>query len=250
MVSTRSASAAARFTSESPPPYETPTPATTAAGKLRSRKTAAGAKTGRSSAAAGGSWSHTPSPLTLLWLTVSLPLVAWDTGYILLRPHSMPGGSLHWPVWHLYELYGRVDGMYGFKQWNLNNGFTAAQGTMNLIESLLYIAYLGLWYRNAQPTGQKLAERVVSGRLGALAALIGFSAAVMTVSKTVLYWLNEGFSGFDNIGHNTLSNLIFLWIIPNGLWLVFPSYMIYEFGADIVRGLDQASGSSVSIKSE
>ncbi|KAM7189248.1 hypothetical protein V8F20_010252 [Naviculisporaceae sp. PSN 640] len=260
MVSTRSASAAAftplagsKLDSESPPPYETPTPATTS--KPRSRKTPAVAKAnGRSStsapsvAAEGQGWSHTPSPLTLLWLAVSLPLVAWDTGYVLLRPHSMPGGSLHWPVWHLYELYGRVDGMYGFKQWNLNNGFTAAQGTMNLIESLFYIVYLAIWYRNAQPTGRKVAERAVSGRLGAVALLIGFSAAVMTVSKTVLYWLNEGFSGFDNIGHNTLGNLIFLWIIPNGLWLIFPSYIIYEFGTEIVRGLDQAS--AVPIKSE
>lgn len=100
----------------------------------------------------------------------------------------MPGGWLHWPVWRPYELYGRVDGMYGFKQWDLNNGFTAAQGVLNLIESLLYVAYLGMLYRNARPTtGREQRGVVVSGRLGAVALLIGFSAAVMTVSKTVLY---------------------------------------------------------------
>ncbi|SLM35542.1 hypothetical protein LPUS_04848 [Lasallia pustulata] len=64
----------------------------------------------------------------------------------------------------------------------------------------------------------------------------------MTVSKTVLYWLNEYFSGFDNIGHNSWSALLFLWIIPNGAWLVFPSYMIYVFGQEILQGLEIASG--------
>src|SRR5690242_12203083 len=51
-------------------------------------------------------FAHAPTNLTLLWLIVSLPLVAWDTGYILLRPHSMPGGKFHWPLWVPYELYG------------------------------------------------------------------------------------------------------------------------------------------------
>jgi hypothetical protein len=31
--------------------------------------------------------------------------------------------------------------------------------------------------------------------------------------------------------------LIFLWIIPNGLWLVLPSYMIYALGDDILNSV-------------
>ncbi|KAK3331609.1 hypothetical protein B0T19DRAFT_482074 [Cercophora scortea] len=179
-------------------------------------------------------WSHTPTTLTLLWLAISLPLVAWDTGYVLLRPMSMPGGSLHWPLWVPYELYGRVDHVYGFKQWNAGNGFTGAQGALNLVETVMYLVYLGLW-RAGRKDGMNGAG--VGGRRGALAVVIAFSAAVMTVSKTVLYWLNEYFSGFDNIGHNAPLDLLFLWIIPNGAWLVFPSYMIYSLGSEIVDGL-------------
>lgn len=131
--------------------------------------------------AASSRWSHQPTLLSLVWLAVSLPLVAWDTGYVLLRPASMPGGSLHWPLWAPYELYGRVDHMYGEKQWQAGNGFTAAQGALNAIESALYLAYLALWWRGARP------DRSVGGRAGALAVMLAFSAAVMTVSKTVLY---------------------------------------------------------------
>ena len=42
----------------------------------------------RNAAAAG--WSHTPSTPTLLWLAVSLPLVAWDMSYVV---GGRPAGS-------------------------------------------------------------------------------------------------------------------------------------------------------------
>ncbi len=50
--------------------------------------------------------------------------------------------------------------------------------------------------------------------------------------------LNEYFSGFANVGHNTLSQLVLLWIVPNGLWLVLPSYMIYVLGKEIIDHLE------------
>ena len=173
-------------------------------------------------------WVHTPSHLILVWLLVSLPLVFWDTGYVLLRPHSMPGGYLHAPLWKPYALYGVVDYMYGFPAWNARNGFTSAQGVLNLIESAGYVVYL--WMIGKYGKDQDLVQgrgapsfktigwigkaRIVDSKEAGLAVLIGFSAAVMTVSKTILYGLNEYFSGFGNIGHNDISSLIFLWIIP------------------------------------
>ncbi|KAJ9136929.1 C6 transcription factor [Pleurostoma richardsiae] len=212
-----------------------------------------------SSAAATPPWSHTPTTLTLLWLAVSLPLVAWDTLYVLLRPHTMPGGALHWPLWVPYELYGTIDHVYGWKAWNAHSGFTAAQGSLNALETAMYAAYWYLWFAGGGGAGaveaeggrkEKKARRAVVGRRAAWAVLIGFSAAVMTVSKTVLYWLNEYFSGFDNIGHNSAFDLVFLWIIPNGAWIVLPSYLIYQLGGEIIDGLTLASGDSKTVKSE
>jgi len=198
-------------------------------------------------------WSHTPSTITLIWLFISLPLVAWDTGYVLLRPLSMPGGSLHWPLWQPYELYGKVDYIYGWKAFNEKNGFTAAQGTLNIVESLMYIYALYITYTyGKQTTAQKgakagfLGPRQVEGKHGVLALLVLYSAAVMTVSKTVLYWMNEYYSGFDNIGHNSIIELLVLWIIPNGAWLVLPSYIIYLTGGEIVQGLSSAAGAGTS----
>jgi hypothetical protein len=145
-----------------------------------------------------GQWAHTPSNLVLAWLMISLPLVMWDTGYVLLRPLSMPGGSLHWPLWVPYELYGRVDYIYGWKAFNAKNGFTSAQGTMNVVETVAYFYYLYILYaygkqstaaaRGAPKSGIfSGGQRHVSGSMGGVAALIGFAVSVMTVSKTLLY---------------------------------------------------------------
>ncbi|KAK0285061.1 hypothetical protein LTR35_005263 [Friedmanniomyces endolithicus] len=203
-------------------------------------------------------WSHTPSNLTLIWLAISLPLVIWDTGYVLLRPYSMPGGALHSPLWVPYELYGRVDHVYGWKSYNAHNGWTSAQGAFNAVETVAYLVYLYMVYAYGRqekrqgrgaPRREKMGlleglarSRTVEGRVATYAVLLGFSTAWLTFSKTVLYWLNEAFSGFDNIGHNDTMSLIFLWIIPNGAWLVFPTYMMYVFGQEILQGLVTAAG--------
>ncbi|KXT13662.1 hypothetical protein AC579_4995 [Pseudocercospora musae] len=205
-------------------------------------------------------WSHTPSNLTLIWLVISLPLVVWDTGYVLLRPHSMPGGKFHKPLWIPYELYGTVDYVYGFKALESNNGWTAAQGWVNALETAAYGVYLYIVYKYGEQEpiqGRGAPDKSVMGQLRALsesrtlsgkyatgAVLLAYSTAFLTFWKTVLYWLLEAFGGFHNIGHNDLSSLIFLWIIPNGAWLIFPAYMMYVFGSEILQGLEVAANSA------
>jgi len=140
----------------------------------------------------------------------------------------MPGGFLHAPIWSPYALYGTVDYIYGFPAWNANNGFTAAQATLNVVETVGYVVYLALVLGGVEKgtvvkDGRGALEgklgwlgegRVLSGRKAGWAVMLGFAISVMTVSKTVLYWLNEAFSGFANIGHNSLVALVFLWVIP------------------------------------
>ncbi|KAJ5996813.1 hypothetical protein N7499_006872 [Penicillium canescens] len=199
-------------------------------------------------------WVHTPSAALTIWLVVSVPLVAWDAGYVLLRPHSMPGGRLHSPIWAPYALYGKIDYIYGWPAFNARNGFTAAQTVLNVIETIGYVFYLWVVYSYGATVvasrGQRVkkgllwflkGEKVVAGRIGAIALMVAYSMSVMTLSKTILYWLNEVFSGFDNIGHNAPLDLFLYWIIPNGAWIVFPSYNIYTLGAEILNALELAT---------
>lgn len=112
-----------------------------------------------------------------------------------MRPHSMPNGYAHSPIWSPYALYGTVDYIYGWPAWNDGVGFTAAQGFMNIIESAMYLYYLYQLMRCGQDTQWYKVwdakwwtrKTVVKGDGMAEAVLICFSAAVMTVSKTVLY---------------------------------------------------------------
>ena len=101
--------------------------------------------------------------------------------------------------------------MYGFKQYNLHTGWTSAQGTVNAMETFAYGVYLYLVYAYGeqearQGTGapdksmmgqfRALSEsRTVYGKVGAWAAVLGYSVAQVTFWKTVLYWMNEAFSG-------------------------------------------------------
>ncbi|KAI0035529.1 hypothetical protein K488DRAFT_16856, partial [Vararia minispora EC-137] len=159
-------------------------------------------------------------PWISLWFLLTAPIIAWDVGYCFMRPRSMAGGDLHW-LWEPYSIYQNVDLVYGVKAYEDMDGFTNAQSFMNVIETLLNIYYVYLAHVSASPA----------------ATVVGFAAAVMTLSKTVLYWLQEYFCGYCAVGHNTTHDLIVYWIIPNGFWIVVPSLIVYVLGRDISKSL-------------
>jgi hypothetical protein len=184
-----------------PKPFAAPsTPSTTAhdSSKYVVVKSPSGANGGGSRKGV-----HTPSTIVLLWLLISVPLVVWDTGYVLLRPHTMPGGKFHSPIWTPYALYGRIDYVYGWPAFDAKNGFTAAQGLLNLFETGAYVLYLAVVYvygNTATSSGRvstkKISKslpwflfeaKVVPGRIGSLALLVAYAASVATLSKTILY---------------------------------------------------------------
>ena len=179
-------------------PKEFPSP--TRAAKEQAKSSPAPTTTGTAR-----KWVHTPSVAFTVWLVISVPLVAWDAGYVLLRPHSMPGGRLHSPVWTPYALYGTVDYIYGWPAFNARNGFTAAQTLMNVIETIGYIYYLWIVYQHGVTVSNgrntpKLkkgfmwlltGDKVVAGRTGAIALLVAYTASAMTLSKTMLYCMSS-----------------------------------------------------------
>jgi hypothetical protein len=48
-----------------------------------------------------------------------------------------------------------------------------------------------------------------------IAPLIGFTGATMTLSKTLLYFLQEYFCGFCAVGHNDTTTILAAFIAPN-----------------------------------
>ena len=120
---------------------------------------------------------------------------------------------MHKPLWSPYALYGVVDHNYGFKAYNAHAGWTAAQGSVNGLETLAYAVYLYVLYtygeqeprqgsgapdRSLMGQFRALSEsRTVYGRTAGWAVLLGYTTAQVTFWKTVLYWLIEVFSGMS-----------------------------------------------------
>jgi len=122
----------------------------------------------------------------------------------------MPGGRLEW-LWKPYGYYGTVDHTYGFKAYNAGSGWTAAQGSVNAVETVGYFVYLYIVYTYGQQEPKQgrgapdksvmgqfraLSEsRTVYGQYAAWAAVLGFATVSLTFWKTILFFLNEAFSG-------------------------------------------------------
>jgi len=136
----------------------------------------------------------------------------------------MAGGDLHW-IWQPYALYQTVDLVYGLPALERGDGFTNAQSLLNIVENFMNIGYLYLAHVAGSP----------------FATLLGFASVVMTLSKTVLYWAQEYYCGGCAVGQNDWYTLIVYWVIPNGLWLVVPSFILHRLGSDIAQSLRVSS---------
>jgi len=60
--------------------------------------------------------------------------------------------------------------------------------------------------------------------------VIFFGVLSVTLAKTIIYGLIEVFEGYPNVGHNDASTLLWLWIIPNGIWIVVPFFVVIALG--------------------
>jgi hypothetical protein len=134
-------------------------------------------------------------------MMISVPIVIWDALYILLRPHTMAGGKLQWPLWKPYEIYAAIDHVYGWPGWNNNDGWGGAQAVMNVVEVVLYGLYLMIAINHGVPSSRGKGAQIgedgsgswlsgatkIAGKTGNRALIIGFTASLLTLSKTVLY---------------------------------------------------------------
>ncbi|CAK5274125.1 unnamed protein product [Mycena citricolor] len=200
-----------------------------------------------------------------LWFLVTAPVVAWDIGYCFMRhaPRSMIGGDLHW-IWKPYALYQNVScpllpelqpspssrstSSTAWLPWNAGMGSPMPKvsqqprarvhtsnvchpALLNVVETIMNVVYLYTAHVAGWPP----------------APMIGFAAATMTLSKTVLYWAQEYYCNYCAVGHNSINDLILLWIIPNGLWIVVPAFIVWRLGKDIAGQLTLAH--NVAVKS-
>ncbi|RMX57083.1 hypothetical protein pdam_00008222 [Pocillopora damicornis] len=138
-----------------------------------------------------------------VWLVISSIVVTIDALFVLLRPHTLPDGKWNF-LFEPYNIFIEVDPRYK----DLKDTFVIGQSFMNLLEMCLNIVILTM--QNSSKDG--------------LAVLLAFMVSTMTLSKTVFYFLvsSKLCSGHHFLSHNDWKTLVFLFIVPNGIWIVLP----------------------------
>ncbi|KAJ7347875.1 hypothetical protein DFH08DRAFT_779227 [Mycena albidolilacea] len=167
-----------------------------------------------------------------LWFLLTAPIIAWDIGYCFMRPRSMEGGDLHW-FWAAYSKYQQVDFVYGVPSFEKGDGFPNAQALLNVVETMMNLVYLYTAHVTAWPP----------------APLVGFTAAAITLSKTLLYWAQEYFCNFCAVGHNSLEDLIKYYVLTSSPWVIIPALIVVRLGKDLIADLNLAHQVSVKAAS-
>eukprot|EP01096_Ripella_sp_DP13-Kostka_P010675 TRINITY_DN4251_c0_g1_i1.p1 TRINITY_DN4251_c0_g1~~TRINITY_DN4251_c0_g1_i1.p1 ORF type:complete len:205 (-),score=99.75 TRINITY_DN4251_c0_g1_i1:42-572(-) len=155
-----------------------------------------------------------------LWFLVTIPIVIWDATFILFRPQSLPGGDFH-HIWAPYATYIQIDKRYG----DVNDGFVIAQSWVNLLE--VVVALWGLFLASGKKT-----------------QLLIFASALMTFSKTLIYFLCEFVTGLEYTKEsfvNDPKSFLLLFVLPSSFWLVIPFFISLSVGSSLTAAVP-ASG--------
>lgn len=80
-----------------------------------------------------------------------------------------------------------MDRVYGEQAWLEKDGFTSAQGIINMTEVTLYAVYFWIVMTRGAKSAATRGKRAVSGKAGGLAVTLGLVAGSVTATKTALY---------------------------------------------------------------
>ncbi|XP_063415244.1 uncharacterized protein LOC134697123 [Mytilus trossulus] len=157
----------------------------------------------------------------LNWFYLTAIVCTWDASFILCRPHSLPGGA--WDaLWYLYKYYIVVDRRYMDEEDSFSRGISL----LNVVEVVLSVLVILLHYQKSQHT-----------------RLMAFTVSVMTFWKTVLYFVM--FTEYCGAGplrvQNTIMQEIFIYLIPNGIWVVVPFLVMIQLWSLLATDNKQSS---------
>lgn len=164
-----------------------------------------------------------------IWLVISAIICTLDALFIILRPSTLPGGKWNY-IFQPYNLYIQVDLRYV----DLKDTFVKGVSLMNLVEVFLSFITVAIH---------------ISGKAG-LSVLFAFMVSTMTFSKTVMYFLVSTplCGGQHFVNHDDWRKTIFLYIIPNGIWIVVPFFCMVAAGCILVRSMENEQPPAKKLK--
>lgn len=155
-----------------------------------------------------------------IWFWIQILVLTFDASFVLGRPYTFADGPLGW-MYPAFQLYATIDTVYG----DMTNPFGYAMSTCCLIENLLLsIAMFKLY-----PNDKRTQSTTITRQYMQYSDYLSLGVVCMQISKTFFYFLNDGYSGFAHVKHNTWGQLIPMFIIPNGIWFVGPFAIMYFY---------------------
>ena len=154
-------------------------------------------------------------PLSVrIWLLISSIIVTWDYTFVLLRPETLPGGSLHSYYWP-YAKYIQLDTLYS----NPKDRFLYFQSWFNCFESILAFSSLLILMRK--------------GRQGQIiGAFMAFAVSSFTFWKTFLYFAyDEAFIDYKM----PVEELIGIFFVPNSFCILMPGYSMWRIAREFYK---------------
>lgn len=154
----------------------------------------------------------TPTQLpnwALIWFYATAAICTWDATFIMLRPHTLPGGYISSP-WYVYKYYVTLDQRYN----DTEDAYVFAQSLMNYLEVVINIVTIIMHYRKSH-----------------LTIITAFTVSVMTMWKTVLYFLMMSDFCTNSVyrqGNNAWEEFVLVFI-PNFFWIVMPTAVMVAF---------------------
>lgn len=168
--------------------------------------------------------------LATLWFMATTPIVMVDAIFVLTRalPESCADPRIH-PLekyfpFKLWSVYASYDNRY----YPNDDAFVTVQSYLNLLEVILGLLAVVLTLLKFHRAG-----------LG-----LGMIVSVMTVYKTVMYFLMELMEDGKYTKHNTMmENSIMVWL-PSSFWIVIPTINFFQIFSSyskytISRGLSE-----------
>ncbi|XP_065835672.1 uncharacterized protein [Oscarella lobularis] len=161
-------------------------------------------------------------PWIVAWMIIGGVVQVWDMFFLFLRPRTMEGGDLN-AFWQPYNLYVIIDTKYG----DMEDQFVRAQAVLNFFEVILQVIVLYLHFKRSR-----------------LTVLLTFTVTCFTFWKTCVYMLQYTplCNGASLVAHLDWLKWMGLFIIPNGIWIIVPGFVMLHLWSKLSNVLHSSGG--------
>jgi len=134
--------------------------------------------------------------------------------FVFLVPASIGDGPVAF-LWPLENIYCSVEPRFCTNK----DPFNLTQSIMTTFEASMGLIAFAFYRLGRHPESLLLCTISCS----------------LTCAKTLLIFVMEYISGLENIGHNSAVTIVFMYIVPNGIWVLCPGLVAISCSKKLIK---------------